>query len=189
MADTAAMGNQRDDRLSDADLSHLETLVEAASPAPWVASVEGRDHTSGDDVIMVGDPREEDMYVSRDSGPASDADLDLIALARTQLPALLAEVQRGRVAGAIVRDPDKRPFLAIDDYGTGGIWMFICARSADEIAERYPDLTLITEWREWMTPDRLLPIVAGLAPEMVFDIDQPHGWLKLYGESHEPPAG
>lgn len=82
--------------LTDAELSELERLVNRASPAPWIASVEGRDHTSGADVILVGDPREEDMYVSRDSRPASQDDLDFIAAARTYMPKLLAEVRRLR---------------------------------------------------------------------------------------------
>jgi hypothetical protein len=56
--------------------------------------VEGRDHTSGDSFIMIGreDDRDEDMYVSRDSGPASAADLDFIAAARNYLPRLLDEI-------------------------------------------------------------------------------------------------
>lgn len=85
-----------DQPISDEQLQRLEGLVSSASPAPWVASIEGRDHMSGDDVILVGDPREEDMYVSRDSGPASAADLDLIAAARTFLPRLITEVRRAR---------------------------------------------------------------------------------------------
>jgi len=47
------MGQDRGDPLSDAELSELERLSYKASPAPWVASVEGRDHMSGDDVILV----------------------------------------------------------------------------------------------------------------------------------------
>jgi hypothetical protein len=58
--------------------------------------VEGRDHTSGDDIILVGDPREDDMYVSRNSRPASSADLDFIAAARTYMPRLLKELRRLR---------------------------------------------------------------------------------------------
>ena len=93
------MGQDRDDPLSDAELSELERLSSEASPAPWVASVEGRDHTSGDDVIAVGEPREEDMYVSRDTGPASRADLEFIAAARNLLPRLIAELRRTRRSG------------------------------------------------------------------------------------------
>jgi len=56
------MRREGDEHLSGDDLGYLERLVSEAPPAPWIASVEGRDHMSGDDVILVGDPREEDMY-------------------------------------------------------------------------------------------------------------------------------
>jgi hypothetical protein len=54
------------------------------------------DHTSGDSFIMIGraDDRDEDMYVTRGSGPASQADLDFIAAARNYLPRLLDEIAR-----------------------------------------------------------------------------------------------
>jgi hypothetical protein len=63
------------------------------------AFVEGRDHWGGDDFIRVSDLGEEpDMYVSRagEAGlrPASPADLDFIAMARQDIPKLLAEVRR-----------------------------------------------------------------------------------------------
>jgi hypothetical protein len=56
--------------------------------------IEGRDHTSGDSFIMTGreDDRDEDMYVSRDSGPAGPADLEFIAAVRNYLPRLLDEI-------------------------------------------------------------------------------------------------
>ncbi len=57
--------------------------------------IEGRDHTSGDSFIMVGpaEDRDEDMYVTRGSAPASLADLDFIAAARNYLPRLLDEIE------------------------------------------------------------------------------------------------
>lgn len=82
------------DRLTDAELDELRRLCERAAPPPWRAMVEGRDHTSGDSFIMIGreDDRDEDMYVSRDSGPASASDLDFIAAARNYLPRLVDEI-------------------------------------------------------------------------------------------------
>ena len=84
--------------LGDEVLTHLEKLSEAADPGPWCAMVEGRDHTAGDNFIMIGPPgdRREDMYVTRDSGPADGPTLDLVAAARTYLPALVAEIRRLR---------------------------------------------------------------------------------------------
>jgi len=53
---------------------------------------------SGDSFIQVGrnDDRAEDIYVSRDSGIAGPAELDVIAAARTYLPLLVEEVIRLR---------------------------------------------------------------------------------------------
>jgi hypothetical protein len=87
-----------DKPLSDDEFDELEALTAGASGAPWRAFVEGRDHTSGDDFIRVGEgeTREEDMYVSRGMRPASAADLDFIAAARNYIPRLIAEVRRLR---------------------------------------------------------------------------------------------
>jgi len=50
---------------------------------------------------MIGpdEDRREDMYVSRDSGPADPSSLDLLAEARTYLPVLVREVKRLRALG------------------------------------------------------------------------------------------
>ena len=40
--------------------------------------------------------------------------------------------------------PDQTTYLVVDDYGTGGIWIYIHARSAEEITDRFPDLTVFT---------------------------------------------
>ena len=76
----------------------LEHMSERASLLPWRSMAEGRDHESGDSFIQVGhdDDRDEDVYVSRGSGPASIADLDLIAAERNYLPVLIEEVRRLR---------------------------------------------------------------------------------------------
>jgi hypothetical protein len=69
-----------------------------ATQGPWRASWEGRDHWSGDSFIGTGraDARGVDIYVSTDEGPAGQADLDFIAAARQDVPALVAEVRRLR---------------------------------------------------------------------------------------------
>jgi hypothetical protein len=98
--------------LPDGVLDELERLSEQADPPPWRSMVEGRDHLSGDSFIQVGrdDDRDEDIYVSRDSGPAGVGELDLIAAARNYLPALIAEVRRLRAE----RD------VETEDGGSGG---------------------------------------------------------------------
>lgn len=87
--------------LSDEDLLAIEERSEAASPGPWQPFVEGRDHWGGDDFIRIGLSDEPDMYVMRAAAgpkltPASTPDLDFIAHARQDVPALLAEIRRLR---------------------------------------------------------------------------------------------
>lgn len=84
--------------LDDATLARWLRLSLLADPAPWTSSIEGRDHDSGDTFIMIGaaDDRRQDLYLSRDSGPADGATHDLIAVARNALPLLIEEVRRLR---------------------------------------------------------------------------------------------
>lgn len=84
---------------TEVDLDMLRNLTAAASPAPWRSMIEGRDHTSGDTFIMIGegDDRGEDLYLSRDSGPANGTDHDFIAAARNWMEELLDEIEGLRV--------------------------------------------------------------------------------------------
>lgn len=84
--------------ISDEELDRLQKLSDRCDPGPWTAIVEGRDQMSGDSFIQTGadDDRTEDIYVTRDSGPADAPYLDLIAAARTYLPVLIDEVRNGR---------------------------------------------------------------------------------------------
>jgi hypothetical protein len=36
----------------------------------------------------------------------------------------------------------KRPFLVLYDYGMGGVWAYILARSPEEIGQEYPELVV-----------------------------------------------
>lgn len=90
--------------MDDDLLDELEQLEKAATPGPWVSSVEGRDHFGGDDVILAAqDPRQvdSDVYASirvagGDWHPVSISDQDFIAAARNAIPRLIAEVRRLR---------------------------------------------------------------------------------------------
>jgi len=98
-----------DDALSEAELDAMEARAAAASPGPWTAFVEGRDHRSGDDFIRTagGDSDAPDMYVSLAHPPpgrtvsAGPNDLDFIAAAREDIPRLVREVRalRERLQG------------------------------------------------------------------------------------------
>jgi hypothetical protein len=89
------------EELPEVELAKIEQRAENASPGPWQAFIEGRDHTSGDTVIRIGglDMSMPDMYIQYSSpGPTPvavpDADLDFIANARQDVPRLAAEVRR-----------------------------------------------------------------------------------------------
>lgn len=43
----------------------------------------------------------------------------------------------------------KTPFLVCYDYGTGGLWALLYARSREEIADRYPELVIFDERPVW----------------------------------------
>lgn len=100
-------------------LAWLESVHLEAEPAPWVALVEGRDFLpGGDSFVMVGTGAErgDDMYIWRSTAsenetvetpwgteevvmknvPGAVADLDVIAVSRTYLPVLIAEIRRLR---------------------------------------------------------------------------------------------
>jgi len=91
-------GMTNDAPISDAELDAMQQRADAASRAPWRSWIEDRDQECGSSFIQVGsdDDRDEDMYVSRDDRPISDADLDFIAAARQDVPRLVAEVRRLR---------------------------------------------------------------------------------------------
>ena len=88
--------------ISEDELRIIESRAAAATAGPWRSSVEGRDHLSGDDFIRTGglDDASPDMYVSlaypeeRRPRPAAANDLDFIASARQDVPALVAEIRR-----------------------------------------------------------------------------------------------
>jgi hypothetical protein len=63
----------------------------------------------------------------------------------------------------------KRVFLILYDYGQGGIWAFLKARSKEDIADRYPELEIHEALPEWMSPQE----VALLRERMTFDVDEP----------------
>jgi hypothetical protein len=61
----------------------------------------------------------------------------------------------------------KRAYLVAHDYGMGGIWMYILARSADEIRAAYPELTVFEQPPAFLSSGELDRIHR----EPQFDID------------------
>jgi hypothetical protein len=79
------------------DSTAIRRLCEMTLPPPWKAIVEGRDHTSGDSFILIGPagPQQTDLYLTGESSRVRDEDLDFIAHARGDIPALLDALQSG----------------------------------------------------------------------------------------------
>jgi hypothetical protein len=70
----------------------------------------------------------------------------------------------------------KLPFLAVYDYGQGGVWTVIFAHTQDEIRSRYPMLKIVDQPPPWMSRDEYSIIYLSKS----FDIDaSPPDWLAL----------
>ena len=80
--------------MNDEELAAIRQRCEAATPGPWTSYVEGRDHDSGSDFIMVGseNTRGTDIYLAG----TTTADQDFVAHARQDVPRLLDEIERLR---------------------------------------------------------------------------------------------
>jgi hypothetical protein len=63
-------------------------------------------------------------------------------------------------------DTNKRPFLIAYDYGTGGLWGVMHARSPEQIKAIYPELFVVAEPPPWMDAEELLHL-----EETPYDID------------------
>lgn len=75
--------------MTNEELDKIQSLCDRASPGPWSAWIEGRDHTSGSSFVQTG---AEDIEMSG----ATEADYDFIAAARNDVPRLIEEVRRLR---------------------------------------------------------------------------------------------
>ncbi len=80
--------------MEEFDLDNIRNLYNKARPGPWVSHIEGRDHTSGCNFIMIGhgSSRMTDIELSE----ATVADQDFIAASRQLIPELLDEIERLR---------------------------------------------------------------------------------------------
>jgi hypothetical protein len=68
----------------------------------------------------------------------------------------------------------KQPFLVVYDYGSGGLWAYIRARSRDEIAAKYPSLKIVDQ-APWSITDADLNLIG---TKNSWDIDEPPtDWL------------
>jgi hypothetical protein len=49
--------------------------------------------------------------------------------------------------------PGEQRYLVAHDYGMGGVWRYVLARSSDEIRRRFPELVVVDEEPDWMTDE------------------------------------
>lgn len=72
----------------------------------------------------------------------------------------------------------KSEFFALYDYGHGGLWVILTARSAAEIGDRYPMLQVFDSEPPMLDP----AAIAAIRRAGVMDIDDLHtGWLEELG--------
>ena len=65
----------------------------------------------------------------------------------------------------------RHSYLAVYDYGQGGVWALITASSETEIATKYPFITVVELRPAWMTDEIYNHLES-------FDIDDaPTGWV------------
>jgi hypothetical protein len=70
---------------------------------------------------------------------------------------------------------DKREFLIGYDYGGGGLWCVLLARTEEELKAKYPQLQMFHEAPPWMTGE----VRERIYSRARYDIDEePHGVLK-----------
>lgn len=69
----------------------------------------------------------------------------------------------------------KHKHHAVYDYGIGGVWFFIWARSPGEITAKYPFLTVVEQLPPGFGPD----MISSIEAHSTYDIDcEPSGVLK-----------
>lgn len=79
--------------LSDKRIKEIKKRIKDTRPGPWKSYVEGRDHESGSNFIMVGEGKSRSEYDIELLG-ATIGDQDFVAHAREDIPALIAEIER-----------------------------------------------------------------------------------------------
>ena len=79
--------------MEENELGRIRELANAAAAGPWAASIEGRDHVGGSNIIMT-QAAKNGLRRDFDILGATPADMDFIASARQDIVALLDEVQR-----------------------------------------------------------------------------------------------
>jgi hypothetical protein len=94
----------------------------------------------------------------------------------------LIHVSRGADSQMESYQAMKTEYLVVFDYGMGGLWAVIRARSKEEIVEKYPFLAVVEDRPKGLTEESLNRI----SSKHSFDIDdEPTGRLKMLKEHAE----
>lgn len=64
---------------------------------------------------------------------------------------------------------EKQLYIAVYDYGMGGVWVAFKARAPKDIEEKYPEFEVMSTRPEWMDDEMFEGIIAA----GVSDIDEP----------------
>ena len=69
----------------------------------------------------------------------------------------------------------KQRFLVVYDYGQGGVWAFVWARSEVQLHRVFRDLKVVDSPPSWLTGEEL----AKTERQMTFDVDEvkPDDWI------------
>jgi len=78
--------------LTDKEIEEILGRYNASSPGEWKSYIEGRDHESGSDFIMIGtgENRRDDIELTG----ATKQDQDFIAHSKQDIPKLINEIKR-----------------------------------------------------------------------------------------------
>lgn len=79
----------------------------------------------------------------------------------------------------------KQRFLVVYDYGMGGVWAYVEAESAEEIVEKFPELSVVSETPAWMSEKDRQSLLA-----RTYDIDEKNFGLlaDLLDQRESPPS-
>lgn len=78
----------------------------------------------------------------------------------------------------------KRPYLTLYDYGSGGIWTYIRAETADEITAKFRDLVVYETKPAWMGENRRQAIEG----RGVYDVETLEGERPLFADLLREPS-
>jgi len=108
---------------------------------------------------------------------------DSIRMASLIWGSVAPESRHGRQPRDADVEGTKKEFLVVYDYGSGGLWGVMRAKSAEEILAKYPELSVTSERRAWLTDI----VMAEIRRAESHDIDdEPSGLLEavLADRSH-----